>query len=160
MPFAIKYYLAFARTDSPRKASTYGQVAQLVEQRTENPRAEGSSPPLTTINSRPRFGGVFCISGFSALAAIQTHSSRAKREGVKFSVGGLRYDSSTSPLLVTKIALRMAGCSRAKASPRTVPSASKVVDYPSASIDRSAMMVAPAASVCTGIPVSGERIWW
>ncbi len=27
---------------------TSGQVAQLVEQRTENPRAEGSSPPLTT----------------------------------------------------------------------------------------------------------------
>ena len=26
----------------------FGQVAQLVEQRTENPRAEGSSPPLTT----------------------------------------------------------------------------------------------------------------
>ena len=28
---------------------TNGQVAQLVEQWTENPRAEGSSPPLTTM---------------------------------------------------------------------------------------------------------------
>lgn len=27
-----------------------GQIAQLVEQWTENPRAEGSSPPLTTTN--------------------------------------------------------------------------------------------------------------
>lgn len=27
----------------------FGQVAQLVEQRTENPRAEGSNPPLTTM---------------------------------------------------------------------------------------------------------------
>ena len=27
-----------------------GRVAQLVEQRTENPRAEGSSPPPTTMN--------------------------------------------------------------------------------------------------------------
>ncbi len=32
------------------KAQCCGQVAQLVEQRTENPRAEGSSPPLTTMN--------------------------------------------------------------------------------------------------------------
>ena len=29
--------------------ATCGQVAQLVENRTENPSAEGSSPPLTTI---------------------------------------------------------------------------------------------------------------
>ena len=29
----------------------FGQVAQLVEQRTENPRAEGSSPPLTTMKT-------------------------------------------------------------------------------------------------------------
>ena len=34
------------------RRKTYGQVAQLVEQRTENPRAEGSSPPLTTTNTR------------------------------------------------------------------------------------------------------------
>ena len=62
MPFAIKYYLAFARTVSPRKASSYGQVAQLVEQRTENPRAEGSSPPLTTINNREPSGSRFVFS--------------------------------------------------------------------------------------------------
>lgn len=37
----------------------YGQVAQLVEQRTENPRAEGSSPPLTTINNREPSGSRF-----------------------------------------------------------------------------------------------------
>ena len=29
-----------------------GQVAQLVEQRTENPRVGGSIPPLATIKSR------------------------------------------------------------------------------------------------------------
>ena len=32
----------------------FGQVAQLVEQRTENPRAEGSNPPLTTIKPQVR----------------------------------------------------------------------------------------------------------
>ena len=38
----------------------FGQVAQLVEQRTENPRAEGSSPPLTTMQTRkaPMIGGL------------------------------------------------------------------------------------------------------
>jgi hypothetical protein len=30
----------------------YGQVAQLVEQRTENPRVGGSIPPLATIISK------------------------------------------------------------------------------------------------------------
>ena len=39
----------------------YGQVAQLVEQRTENPRAEGSSPPLTTINNREPSGSRFAF---------------------------------------------------------------------------------------------------
>ena len=37
----------------------FGQVAQLVEQRTENPRAEGSSPPLTTISFREPSGSLF-----------------------------------------------------------------------------------------------------
>src|SRR5690606_27011358 len=32
--------------------ASYGQVAQLVEQRTENPRVGGSIPPLATIKSR------------------------------------------------------------------------------------------------------------
>ena len=41
----------------------YGQVAQLVEQRTENPRAEGSSPPLTTINNREPSGSRFAFQG-------------------------------------------------------------------------------------------------
>ena len=43
----------------------YGQVAQLVEQRTENPRAEGSSPPLTTINNREPSGSRFVFLGSS-----------------------------------------------------------------------------------------------
>ena len=35
---------------SPKsRATRYGQVAQLVEQRTENPRVGGSIPPLATI---------------------------------------------------------------------------------------------------------------
>lgn len=38
-----------------------GRVAQLVEQRIENPRAEGSSPPPTTTNSEPVFGRAFFI---------------------------------------------------------------------------------------------------
>ena len=38
-------------SDAPehRPCGLIGRVAQLVEQRTENPRAEGSSPPPTTI---------------------------------------------------------------------------------------------------------------
>ncbi len=32
------------------RASRAGQVAQLVEQRTENPRVGGSIPPLATIS--------------------------------------------------------------------------------------------------------------
>ena len=31
--------------------AAFGQIAQLVEQRTENPRAAGSSPALTTWGS-------------------------------------------------------------------------------------------------------------
>ena len=41
--YCVKYLPALRR-------NVCGQVAQLVEQRTENPRAEGSSPPLTTMN--------------------------------------------------------------------------------------------------------------
>ena len=45
-----------------------GRVAQLVEQRTENPRVEGSSPPpTTTATTAPRilrFGALFvCRAG-------------------------------------------------------------------------------------------------
>ncbi len=32
----------------PKQISSNGQVAQLVEQRTENPRVGGSIPPLAT----------------------------------------------------------------------------------------------------------------
>ena len=35
-----------------RAASSDGQIAQLVEQRTENPRVEGSTPPLATIREQ------------------------------------------------------------------------------------------------------------
>ena len=41
--YCVEYLSALRR-------NVCGQVAQLVEQRTENPRAEGSSPPLTTMN--------------------------------------------------------------------------------------------------------------
>ena len=34
---------------SPPQRASHGQVAQLVEQRTENPRVGGSIPPLATI---------------------------------------------------------------------------------------------------------------
>ena len=34
------------------RTALHGRVAQLVEQRTENPRAEGSSPPPTTIKTK------------------------------------------------------------------------------------------------------------
>ena len=40
----------------------HGQVAQLVEQGTENPRVGGSSPSLATIpnaKAPPEYGGVF-----------------------------------------------------------------------------------------------------
>ena len=42
-----------------------GRVAQLVEQRTENPRVEGSSPPPTTIRMQKRSlsGALFCAPG-------------------------------------------------------------------------------------------------
>lgn len=40
-----------------------GRVAQLVEQRIENPRAEGSSPPPTTTNSKPVFVRAFSLYG-------------------------------------------------------------------------------------------------
>ena len=42
-----------------------GQVAQLVEQRTENPRAEGSSPPLTTMNFQSPSNGALFLSEIS-----------------------------------------------------------------------------------------------
>ena len=37
------------------RVTRYGQVAQLVEQRIENPRVGGSIPPLATILSVCRF---------------------------------------------------------------------------------------------------------
>ena len=40
------YKFAFGKTN----ATTSGQIAQLVEQRTENPRVGGSNPPLGTIS--------------------------------------------------------------------------------------------------------------
>jgi hypothetical protein len=49
-----------------------GQVAQLVEQRTENPRVGGSIPPLATINQR-----VTSALSDSTAAALQFRSSSA-----------------------------------------------------------------------------------
>jgi hypothetical protein len=40
------------RIQSNRLAISNGQVAQLVEQRTENPRVGGSIPPLATISNQ------------------------------------------------------------------------------------------------------------
>ena len=39
----------------------YAQVAQSVEQRTENPRVGGSIPPLGTIHNKPRFQRGFFV---------------------------------------------------------------------------------------------------
>ena len=50
--------------------SAFGRVAQLVEQRIENPRAEGSSPPPTTRISRGPFGVLFLCQGFSKVFAL------------------------------------------------------------------------------------------
>ncbi len=36
------------------RASWWAQIAQLVEQRTENPRVGGSNPPLGTITTIPQ----------------------------------------------------------------------------------------------------------
>ena len=50
------------RIISTRAKRTDGRVAQLVEQRIENPRVEGSSPPPTTIEFKtPRFPGRFSL---------------------------------------------------------------------------------------------------
>jgi hypothetical protein len=43
-----------------------GQVAQLVEQRTENPRVGGSIPPLATINQRVSFALCGLLSNISS----------------------------------------------------------------------------------------------
>jgi hypothetical protein len=49
---ALRLLDAPARGRSNTRPSTLGgQVAQLVEQRTENPRVGGSIPPLATIKS-------------------------------------------------------------------------------------------------------------
>ncbi len=44
-----------------RPVSSVGQVAQLVEQRTENPGVGGSIPPLATIQRRAPSGALLCM---------------------------------------------------------------------------------------------------
>ncbi len=39
----------------------YGQIAQSVEQRIENPCVGGSIPPLATIYKKPHFAVFFCL---------------------------------------------------------------------------------------------------
>ena len=51
------------------------QVAQSVEQRTENPRVDGSIPPLGTMNSKGSdlFGAFFMPDVFGCLGIIPVH---------------------------------------------------------------------------------------
>ena len=44
--------IGFQRSISKRSRSKFAQVAQSVEQRTENPRVGGSIPPLGTIHKK------------------------------------------------------------------------------------------------------------
>jgi hypothetical protein len=62
------------RFQSNRLAISNGQVAQLVEQRTENPRVGGSIPPLATISPWVRSGHLVhtLAGGVSADAFAQT----------------------------------------------------------------------------------------
>ena len=56
-----------------------GQVAQLVEQRTENPRAEGSSPPLTTMNFQsPSNGALFFVGNLAGREPCEGNRRKAK----------------------------------------------------------------------------------
>ena len=48
--------MAFSTPQARDLEIEYAQVAQLVEQWTENPRVGGSNPPLGTISSRQRSG--------------------------------------------------------------------------------------------------------
>ena len=59
-----------------------GRVAQLVEQRTENPRVEGSSPPPTTIRMQKR-----SLSGALFLRARLLSSGHARMLHVKHPCG-------------------------------------------------------------------------
>jgi hypothetical protein len=64
---------AFVLSDPSGKVSKNGSVAQLVEQRIENPRVGGSIPPRATKLKKPtRNGGLFLLDliftvAFSAL---------------------------------------------------------------------------------------------
>ena len=57
----------------------HGQVAQLVEQGTENPRVGGSSPSLATIQipkgRAERLGPLCCLAGDLSVALARTRSS-------------------------------------------------------------------------------------
>ena len=70
----LEYILAL---ETPRFRAS-GRVAQLVEQRTENPRAEGSSPPPTTMNNRAPAKGLF--SCFAKFAWMSDYSDKEKDE--------------------------------------------------------------------------------
>ena len=51
MMMLIKYLLRVQRKDLLRISYLFAQIAQLVEQRTENPRVTGSIPVLGTVKS-------------------------------------------------------------------------------------------------------------
>ena len=61
-------------TDAPRQA----QVAQSVEQGTENPRVGGSIPPLGT-NSLPASGWIFIGGNRFSIASPRDHSPVSRR---------------------------------------------------------------------------------
>jgi hypothetical protein len=69
-----------------RGSSRYGQVAQLVEQRTENPRVGGSIPSLATIKisalrARDGYGPKsLCIFGVIAPKELRRNCSGSLRD--------------------------------------------------------------------------------
>ena len=80
----------------PLVANAPGQIAQLVEQRTENPRVGGSTPSLTTIDysSPPRVG---FFNAFSTTAATPSRMPRALFSRLPISISRIARLSTTNP---------------------------------------------------------------
>ena len=74
----------FCRPDRVRGQTRKGQVAQSVEQRTENPCVGGSIPPLATTNhKRPTFlGWPFRLRPPSKPRVVQRSSACAGRSSI------------------------------------------------------------------------------
>ena len=86
----------------PLVANAPGQIAQLVEQRTENPRVGGSTPSLTTIDysSPPRVG--FFIA-FPTTAAAPSLMPCALFSRLPISISRIVRLSTTSPRYISGI---------------------------------------------------------